>query len=576
MTQSAIRQLDPATITKIAAGEVIERPASVAKELVENALDAGATRIAVAVESHAGAIASIRVTDDGGGMSEEDLRLAVLPHTTSKLRGADELYSVTTLGFRGEALASIAAVSRLTLVSRQEGDLLAHRLVVRGGVVEEEGETAAPVGTRVIVEDLFYNTPARKKFQKSLGTEVAHLAGTIQRLALSRPEVAFSFTHNGRARLSTPGTDLLETIASLHGPELGAALLPVEGAGPLCRVSGFVAAPSVQRPNPYQVFIAINGRTVQSAQLTGAVRAGFGTLLPTDRHPVAVLALDLDTALVDVNVHPAKRQVRLSREPEVLAAVSTAVAAALDALRPVPAPHGPAAPTPAAYSPPVGTTFGVAEPALAYGRKADRQLRQTAQTALEAGPEPGAPVVDVLGQIGLTYLVGRTATGDLVLVDQHAAHERGLYDQLSAPVPVEVQELLVPVVIACTPQEAAVVDESRGALASAGFTVDEFGENRYAVRTVPVVLGHEVAPGVVREIVAELIGGGGGPDARERLTRLVACHGAIRAGAPLSAEQGRRLIAQLYAARAPLTCPHGRPTVVTFSKARLEALFSRR
>ncbi len=573
MTTSVIHALDPATITKIAAGEVIERPASVAKELVENALDAGATRIAVAVESHAGAIASIRVTDDGAGMSAEDLRLAVLPHTTSKLRGAEELASVTTMGFRGEALASIAAVSRLTLVSRRAGDLLAHRLVVRGGSVEEEGETAAPVGTRVTVDDLFFNTPARKKFQKSLGTEIAHLAGTIERLALSRPWVAFSLAHNGRTRLSTPGTDLLETIASLHGPELGSALLPVEGAGPLCRVSGFVAAPSVQRPNPYQVFLSINGRTIQSAPLTGAVKAGFGTLLPTDRHPVAVLALELDTSLVDVNVHPAKRQVRLSREPEVLSAVSTAVAAALDALRPGRAAHGPAAPTPATYPVPGAATFAVAEPGLAYGRRTDRQLRQT---ALDAVPAPEAPAVEILGQIDLTYLVGRTAAGDLVLVDQHAAHERVLYDQLSVAGPIEVQELLVPVVIACTPQEAAVVDESRAALAAAGFTVDEFGENRYAVRTVPVLLGHEVDPGVVREIVAELIGGGGGPDARERLIRLVACHGAIRAGAPLTAEQGRRLIAQLYAARTPLTCPHGRPTVVTFSRARLEALFSRR
>ena len=576
MTGSAIRPLDPATITKIAAGEVIERPASVAKELVENALDAGATRIAVAVESRSGGITMIRVTDDGGGMSAEDLRLAVLPHTTSKLRAADELASVTTMGFRGEALASIAAVSRLTLVSRQAGELLAHRLVVRGGIVEEESETAAPTGTRVTVEDLFYNTPARKKFQKSLGTELAHLAGTIERLALARPGVAVSLTHNGRPRLSTPGTGLLETIASLHGPELGSALLPVEGAAPLCRVSGFIAAPSVRRPNPYQVFIAINGRTVQSAPLASAVKVGFGTLLPTDRHPVAVLGLELDTALVDVNVHPAKRQVRLSREPEILSAVATAVANALDTLRPGRA-TGAASPAPRARSDPgAPTTFAVAEPGPAYGRRTDRQLRQTAQTALGTGPGPELPAIDVLGQVDLTYLVGRTAAGDLVLVDQHAAHERVLYDQLSAEGAVDVQELLVPVVIACTPQEAALVHESRGALAAAGFSVDEFGENQYAVRTVPVVLGHEVDPGVVREIVAELIGGRGGPDARERLTRLVACHGAIRAGAPLTAEQGRRLIAQLYAARTPLTCPHGRPTVVTFSRSRLEALFSRR
>lgn len=573
MTESTIHELDPATITKIAAGEVIERPASVAKELVENALDAGASRITVAVESHAGAIASIRVTDDGSGMSAGDLQLAVLPHTTSKLSGANDLASVTTMGFRGEALASIAAVSRLTLVSRQSGDLLGHRLVVRGGVIEEEGENAAPVGTRVMVEDLFFNTPARKKFQKSLGTELAHLAGMIERLALSRPAVAFSLAHNGRARLSTPGTSLLETIASLHGPEIGSALIRVDSGGSLCRVSGYIAPPAIQRPNPYQVFLSINGRTIQSPQLTGAVRAGFGTLLPTDRYPVAVLALELDTALVDVNVHPAKRQVRLSREPEVLSAVSTAVAAALDELRPVRTQSGPMVPPPAVYPAPGATTFAVAEPVPAYSRRTDRQLRQT---ALQGGPARESPQVDVLGQVDLTYLVARTAGGDLILVDQHAAHERVLYDQLSVAGSVEMQELLVPVVITCTAQEAAVIDESRGALAAAGFTVDEFGENRYAVRTVPVVLGHEVNPEVVREIVAGLIGGGGGPDARERLTRLVACHGAIRAGAPLTAEQGRRLIAQLYTARSPLTCPHGRPTVVTFSRGRLEALFSRR
>jgi DNA mismatch repair protein MutL len=572
---SAIRALDPVTITKIAAGEVIERPASVVKELVENALDAGATRIDIVVESRAGAIASIRVVDDGAGMSAEDLRIAVLPHTTSKLSGADDLFSVRTMGFRGEALASIGAVSRLALLSRRPGDLLGARLVVRGGTIEEEGEAGAPIGTRVVVEDLFFNTPARKKFQKSLGTELAHLAGAVERLALAWPHVAFSLSHNGRGRLSTPGTGLSETIASLHGPDLGAALLPVEGGSPLCRITGYVAAPSVQRPNPYQVFLSVNGRAIQSAPLASAVKAGFGTLLPADRHPVAILALELDTALVDVNVHPAKRQVRLSREPEVLAAVSTAVAGALDTLRPAGTAHAPAG---RACEVPenVQPVFGVAEPSLAYGLRTDRQLRRTAQAALEAGPEPEVPGVELIGQVGLTYLVGRTASGDLVLVDQHAAHERVLYDRLSVPGSVEVQELLVPVVITCTPREAAVVDESLGALSAAGFTVDEFGESRYAVRTVPVVLGHEVAPEVVRDIVAELIGGGSGPDARERLVRLVACHGAIRAGTPLTLEQGRRLLAQLNAATTPLTCPHGRPTVVTFTRTRLKALFSRR
>ncbi|NLX48826.1 MAG: DNA mismatch repair endonuclease MutL [Methanospirillum sp.] len=574
MTGSAIRPLDPTTITKIAAGEVIERPASVVKELVENALDAGAGRIDVGIRSRDGAIAMIRVTDDGSGMSAEDLRIAVLPHTTSKLRGIDDLASVRTLGFRGEALASIAAVARLTIVSRRPRDLLGSRLVVMGGAVLEENENPAPVGTRVQVEELFHNTPARRKFQKTLGTEIAHVAGTVERLALSRPDVAFKLTHNGRTRLATPGTGVSEAVTALLGPELAGGLLPVEGESALCRVSGYVAPPSVRRPNPYQVFVAVNGRIVQSAPLVAAVRAGYGTLLPSDRHPVAVIALEIDTGLVDVNVHPAKRQVRLSREPEVAEAVSRAVASALGVLRPVPSPHGPPAPVPRPPGDPTPAAAPVvAERGLAYGRRTERQLRQT---ALGGEPAPGGGrEVEVIGQVGLTYLVGRTGNGDLVLVDQHAAHERVLYDRLSAPGPVEVQELLVPVVIECTAREATVVDENRDSLASAGFAVDEFGENRYAVRTVPVLLGREVDPAVVREIVGELIGGGSGPDARERLVRIVACHGAIRAGAPLTCEQGERLIGQLFAAKTPLTCPHGRPTVVTFSRGRLEKLFSR-
>jgi DNA mismatch repair protein MutL len=570
VSPSVIRPLDPATITKIAAGEVIERPSSIVKELVENALDAGAGRCECAVRSRAGAVESIRVTDDGAGMSAEDLRLAVLPHTTSKLRDVEDLASVTTMGFRGEALASIAAIARLTIVSRKPGELLASRIVVAGGTVEETGEAPGPVGTSVTVEDLFFNTPARKKFQKSLGTELAHIVGAVERIALARPEIAFSLTHNGRTRLSTPGAGLADAIASLLGPEIGTGLLQVEAERSLCRVSGYLAGPTVQRPNPYQIFVAVNGRTVQSPALSAAVRSGFGTLLPGDRFPVAAIEIEIDTTLVDVNVHPTKRQVRLSHEPEVLAAVSEAVADALASLRPttLPAASISQAREPVA-APPV---YVVAEPVPSYRVRTDRQLRQT--TFEEPASAPG---VELLGQVGLTYLVGRTHNGELVLIDQHAAHERVLYEQLLGRDRRGTQELLVPAVMACTPREQAVLEGARETLREAGFECEEFGEGQVAIRTVPVVLGHELPAETVREVVAELIGGeAGGPDAREQIVRLVACHGAIRAGAVLSREQGERLIAQLYATRTPLTCPHGRPTVVAFSPGRLEALFSRR
>lgn len=573
MSPSAIRRLDPATITKIAAGEVIERPASVVKELAENALDAGARRISVTIGSRSGAVDSIRVTDDGCGMSAEDLRLAILPHTTSKLRGVEDLGAVSTMGFRGEALASIAAVSRLSIVSRRTDDLLAARIMVVGGTVEESGEVPAPPGTTVTVEDLFFNTPARRKFQKSLGTEMGHIAGVVERLALARSDRRFLLVHNGRTRLSTPGTGLSEAIASIYGPELGSGLLAVEHVTPACRVSGFVAPPQVQRPNPYLVFLSINGRAVISPPITGAVRAGFGTLLPPDRFPFAVLDIGIDLALVDVNVHPAKRQVRLSREPDVLAAVTMAVASALQALYP-PSPSRSSVPSLVAERPgSVSAPFhGIAEPVPSYRVRTDRQLRQTTF----AEPAPPVPGIELLGQVDRTYLVGRTEHGDLVLIDQHAAHERVLYEQLAARGRSGSQELLVPVVIDCSPRERALLEEAKETLLGAGFEVEPFGEGQVAVMRVPVVLGHEVPAETIREIVGEWIGGGVGPDAAERLVRLVACHGAIRAGAVLSTEQGERLIAQLMAAKHPLTCPHGRPTVVTFSRNRLESLFMRR
>ncbi len=573
MSGSAIRQLDPATISKIAAGEVIERPASVVKELVENALDAGAGRITVSIESRAGAIASVRVGDDGCGMSAEDLGLAVLPHTTSKLRVVEDLGAVATMGFRGEALASIAAVSRLSIVSRREGDLLASRLVVVGGTAKETDEVPAPVGTTVTVEDLFYNTPARRKFQKTVGTEFGHIAGVVERLALARPDCQFRLVHNARTRLSSPGTGLSETIASLFGPDIGSGLIPVDTVTPVCRVTGFIAPPGVQRPNPYQVFLAVNGRTVVSPPIAGAVRAGFGTLLPSDRFPFAVLELEIDLALVDVNVHPAKRQVRLSREPEVLAAVTSSVELALEGLRPpfpaaVPTPHRSLEARVTEQSAP----RSVGEPIPSYRVRTDHQLRQTTFDQ----PAPPVPGIKLLGQVNRTYLVGRTEAGDLVLIDQHAAHERVLYEQLAARGRSGKQELLVPVVIDCSPRENALFEEARETLLSAGFEVEPFGEGQVAVRSVPVVLGHEVPAKTVREIVGEWIGGGVGLDAAERLVRLVACHGAIRAGSVLSMEQGERLVAQLMAVKHPLTCPHGRPTVVTFSPSRLETLFSRR
>lgn len=325
MTGTKIRILDPDTVNQIAAGEVVERPASVVKELLENAIDAGAMSILVEVSSDLAGVTKIRVTDDGEGMTPEEAVLAFQPHATSKIRDIADLSFIRTLGFRGEALASIAAVAEVTLVTRprDSGALAGTRVVVRGGEVVEKNEVGAPEGTTVIVEHLFYNTPARRKFLKSRNTELAHIYGVAESLALAHGEVAFRVVHNGRERMATQRSGgLLNTIAGLYGADLARALIPIEARTPLLRISGYISRPSENRGNPSGISISINGRSITARQITAAVREGYGTLLPKGRYPVAFLDLSLEAGLVDVNVHPTKREVRLSREQEILSVVA--------------------------------------------------------------------------------------------------------------------------------------------------------------------------------------------------------------------------------------------------------------
>jgi DNA mismatch repair protein MutL len=438
MTGTKIQVLDPDTVNQIAAGEVVERPASVVKELLENAIDAGATSILVEVSSDLAGITMLRVTDDGEGMMPEEAVLAFQPHATSKIRDIADLSFIRTLGFRGEALASIAAVAEVTLVTRprDSGALAGTRVVVRGGEVVEKNDVGAPEGTTVIVKHLFYNTPARRKFLKSRNTELAHIYGVAENLALAHGEVAFRVVHNGRERMATQRSGgLLNAIAGLYGADLARTLIPIDARTPLLRISGYLSRPSENRGNSSQVAISINGRSITSRQITAAVREGYGTLLPKDRYPVAFVDLSLEAGLVDVNVHPTKREVRLSREREILSAVAAAVEEALAgcdlareaaAAEPVQQQIVPAEPKP---MPPV------AEPTATYatGHRAltlsDRQLRRTE----EAGDaENLLPAMKPVGQVAATYIVAEGADGTLYLIDQHAAHERILYDQVAA------------------------------------------------------------------------------------------------------------------------------------------------
>ncbi len=601
-----IRKLDPATINQIAAGEVIERPASIVKELAENAIDAGARTIRIDVTSVQGGIVAIKVTDDGYGMSPVDAGLAFAPHATSKIRALDDLFSIHTLGFRGEALASIAAVAKVTLTTKPRDSTRASgtRIVVVGGVTKTKGETGAPGGTSVLVEELFFNTPARKKFQKSLNTELARIHGIVEGLCLSCPQVSFRLFHNNRELLVTERTArLLDTIARIFGNEYVRELLEISADLPFMRISGHVSRPALSRKDHDRILIAINGRYISSPSVTAAVREGYGTLLPHGRYPVAFLSLAIDPRLVDINVHPTKKEVRLSKEKEIGDAVRDAVRAALahnnlipEITVPHPADHE------LAGAGMARNAFGVAEPEVPYDAvtithpvpahnlspftepthagtiSTDHRLRQT---ELASGVPPVTavvPLMEVIGQVGGIYILAEAADGELIIIDQHAAHERIFYEQVSRSMAARhVQELLVPAIIHRPLKDAAILRNLIPALVQEGVVIEEFGSGSFLVRAVPALMGKVEGTEMIDDLVSDLIHKD--PERpvtdRERITRIIACRSAIKAGTVCTHEQCQRIIDQLRVTRTPFTCPHGRPTMVRFTRAKLDEMFGR-
>jgi DNA mismatch repair protein MutL len=592
-TSPTIHVLDQATVNKIAAGEVVERPASVVKELVENAIDAGARAIRIEILTSKTDITSIRITDDGTGMSPENALLAFTPHATSKIAGITDLDTVRTLGFRGEALASIAAVSRVTLITRPANDDLAPgtRIVIAGGGILEHVPVGAPGGTSILVEDLFYNTPARKKFQKSRQTELAHIHNLLEGVFLAHPHIAFRLTANGTELVVTDrSASALDAIARIFGAAVVRDLVPVTADDPLLKISGHISRPSLSRKDNGRVFIAINRRDVSSAAITNAIKEGYGTLLPKDRFPVAFLSLEIDTRLVDVNVHPAKKIVRISREPEITKAIRGAVHKALaghDLIPDIRPPGGSqefiadAAPLPEQIRHYLSDTLApgrVSEPTHAGTVSTELRLRQTELAPEELPPNP-VPPLRVIGEFGGIYILATTETGELLVIDQHAAHERILYELAGRRDDGEkrVQELIAPVILHRTARESAILSELLPALAEEGFRIEEFGRDTFVVRTIPVVLGKLEDTSLLEDIISDLTSAERGQrvDNRERITRVVACRGAIKAGTVCTREQCQRVADQLRLTQNPFTCPHGRPTMVRFSKADLDGMFRR-
>ncbi|MGB9689209.1 DNA mismatch repair endonuclease MutL [Thermogutta sp.] len=653
-----IRRLPQSVINKIAAGEVIERPASVVKELVENSLDAGATRIDVAVAK--GGIEFIRVADNGCGIAFEDLELAVASHATSKIGDAEDLFHVRTLGFRGEALASIAEVSHLRLRSRTPDSDSGGEIYVEGGLVRSLAPCGCPVGTVVEVRQLFFNTPVRRKFLRSTTTELGHISETVAKLALAHFRVHFTLTHNDRPVLQLPAAaGLLERIAALYGQDLADSLIPVSSEDGPVRLYGYVAHPAFSRPNAKMQFLFLNGRAIRDRNLQHALNEAYRGLLTVGRQPVAFLVLEMPPEMVDVNVHPTKQEVRFLdsgrlysqllgtlRREFLSSDLSTRIPAPTpeqdgDSWR---SPHDPekvratrqqivewakgelqqrlagnlatGSETAKAVSDTAHASSHSSEtarPALRSGEtiapgeqraehKRDlatavvelrsagsgasdfgqtteslgRKVEQGAHPELGLGSEAPAKVL----QIHNRYLITESDEG-LVVIDQHALHERILYEQLRQSLqdgPLTTQQLLIPEPVDLSPVEAALALENKELLAELGLSIEPFGGTTVLVHSYPAMLRHMSAGDLLRSVLAALAEGRSQPDRATLLDSILhslACKAAIKAGERLAPEQVRALLEQSRQVLHSHHCPHGRPTMLVFSREELDRYFRR-
>jgi len=592
-----IRLLPEHVANQIAAGEVVERPASVVKELVENSLDAEARRITVTIKN--GGRSLINVADDGFGMGRDDTLLALESHATSKISKAEDLHSITSLGFRGEAIPSIAAVSRFTLTSRERGTLSGTQIEIAGGKIVSVSDVGAAEGTVVEVRNLFFNLPARRKFLRSIPTETAHIEHIVTLCALAHSQVAFRLVVDGREVFHlAPTKDLLGRLREFHGARLAEELLAVDLKRGDVRVTGFIGKPGVSRADRRQQHLFVNQRPVESKGINYALLEGYHTALMKGKFPVTFLFLDIDPEAVDVNIHPSKREVRFRDEFAVRQCVIDAVRAALEpevaGLRPVQSEGWPKAehrgfttlvggvPAPSLAHPPLvlQTTEGATsqtpqQPAMPLPLDGEASATPSTEVRTEEG------LWRILGVIGQLYVLIESAEG-LVLMDQHAAHERVLFEKMlreletdSAP----AQKLLLPLTVEVDARDAVFLHANQKTLHKLGIGVSEFGEKTFLIDALPPYFPTANLAQTFRNIIDELRQTGEEVHARrlseDRIATTV-CRHAVKAHDPLHGEELRALLQQLHQCELPYTCPHGRPTMIQISYPELEKKFGRK
>ncbi len=618
---SQIQLLDDATIDQIAAGEVVERPSSVVKELVENAIDAGAA--AIAVEIRDGGTSLIRVTDNGCGIASAQIPLAFARHSTSKIQTVEDLSDISSLGFRGEALSSIAAVARVEMISKSAEAMVGCRYVIEGGRETAREEVGAPDGTTLIVRDLFYNTPARRKFLKTPQTEAGAIGDLVERIALSHPAISFKFTNNGQVRLHTSGNgELKDVIYEIYGRELAANLLPVQTACDTFSMTGYIGKPIASRGNRGGESCYVNGRYVKSNVLTRAIEDGYHGFLMQHKYPFAVLLITVDGRLVDVNVHPNKMELRFSNEQELYAAVCAAIAETLRgremiddvSLTKETAPKTPSydkhtipepfeahrraesAREPIRYDSAVPTADPTAEPPAA-DIPADRDESVSSVTAsgptachqetlAEYAPEE-IPLLSaeargrhrLIGQLFDTYWL--VEYGDrFYMIDQHAAHEKVLYEEMMRDYrerEMTSQMVRPPILVTLSMQEEELLERYGADFARMGFEIEPFGGREYAIRAVPTTLYGLAAEDLFAEMMDEMgsLSERDTPDLVAQRIASMSCKAAVKGNHAMSAAEAEHLIDSLLALENPYFCPHGRPVIIAMTRQEVEKKFKR-
>jgi len=568
-----IKVLSPQVAAKIAAGEVVERPASVVKELVENALDAGAGQIAV--ETKGGGLESIRITDDGSGIAADEVETAFGRYATSKITRVEDLDNIATLGFRGEALASIAAVAQIDLTTGTKESTAGDALTLKDGIVIRHVQHARPHGTTITVRDLFRNVPARLKFLKSAATENSHIAGVVSQYALAYPEIRFFLNIDGRTALQTSGSGkLADAVIEVYGIETAQRMLEISGgevgwqdgrAVPIT-VTGMVGAPAVNKAGRDALSFFVNRRVIGSRLLTRAVEEAYQGMLMQGRHPIAIVNIVLPPSEVDVNIHPTKAEVKFQNERAVFTAVQRAVRSGLVAGAPV-------TKIEEAQKSYTGQSSGMAQ--SLWSVPAGKNDSTSVPPSGTQSPRQTLPLLRVLGQAAGNYIVAEGPDG-LYVIDQHAAHERIMYEQLLAQKAgrgIQLQGMLEPYSFEVTPPQDEMLKSGAAALQDFGFTIEPFGERTYLVRAVPAVL----KDGSWLEALKEILGSpcDKTTNVEDDIIKSLACHSAVRAGKTLTDDEMRELIRLLEQTNLPNTCPHGRPTILHLSTGQLEKEFGR-